>query len=58
MKKNIAIVTLVIVMLIGTLYQANVMSQLQNDYAKTCESSVKKSERIGELTRQLRQLGY
>jgi cell division protein FtsL len=58
MKKNITIVALIIVMLISTLYHTTAMSQLQSDYKKTCESSVKKSEHIGQLNRQLRQLGY
>ena len=58
MKKNITIVALIIVMLIGTLCHKSAMSQLQNDYDKTCESSVNKSDRIGELTRQLRRLGH
>ena len=50
MIKNIAIVSLTILLLIGTLYHNATVNTLQDKYSKTCDSSVKKSQRIIELT--------
>ena len=55
MIKNIAIVSLTILLLIGTLYHNATVNTLQDKYSKTCDSSVKKSQRIIELTKELRQ---
>lgn len=54
MIKNIAIIALTITLLVGTLYHTNTVNTLQDNYDKTCESSVKKSERISQLVKQLR----
>ena len=54
MIKNITIVSLTILLLVGTLYHNATVNTLQDKYDKTCESSVKKSNRISELTKELR----
>ena len=54
MIKNITIVSLTVVLLVGTLYHNTTVNTLQDKYDKTCESSVKKSNRISELTKELR----
>ena len=54
MIKNITIVSLTVALLIGTLYHTTTVNTLQDKYDKTCESSVKKSNRVSELTKELK----
>jgi len=54
MIKNITIIALTITLLVGTLYHTTTVNTLQDNYDKTCASSVKKSERISELVNQLK----
>jgi hypothetical protein len=50
MFKNFAIVCLLVLLAVGSVSH----KRLQDTYKKTCASSVKKSERIGELFRELK----
>ena len=54
MIKNITITLLTITLLVGTLYHYTTVNTLQDKYDKTCDHSVRKSERISELVHQLR----
>jgi len=54
MIKNITIVALTVVLLVGTLYDTTTVNTLQDKYDKTCASSAKKSERIIELVKELK----
>jgi len=52
MIKNITIITLTITLLVGTLYHNTTVNTLQDKYDKTCNYSVRKSNRISQLVRQ------
>ena len=52
MIKNITIVTLTVILLAGTLYHNATVNTLQDKYDKTCDYSVRKSNRISQLVRQ------
>ncbi len=53
-NKNITIFVLIMMLVIGGFYHVHTNNKLQNTYVKTCISSVKKSERISELVRELK----
>ena len=52
MIKNITIIALTITLLAGTLYHNTTVNTLQDKYDKTCNYSVRKSNRISQLVRQ------
>ena len=52
MIKNITITLLTITLLVGTLYHNTTVNTLQDKYDKTCDYSVRKSNRISQLVRQ------
>jgi len=52
MIKNITITLLTITLLVGTLYHNTTVNTLQDKYDKTCDHSVRKSNRISQLVRQ------
>ena len=54
MIKNITITLLTITLLVGTLYHYTTVNTLQDKYDKTCDYSVRKSNRISELTKELK----
>ena len=56
MIKNITIVGLVATLFLALGYFTIKVNAVQTKYEKTCESSVKKSEKISQLVKELKEL--
>ena len=54
MIKNITIIALTMALFLGLGYFTIKVNAVQTKYEKTCASSVKKSERISQLVRELK----